>query len=212
MLFNKDLVRQNLTAVFLKPPSLCFDRKVLAVAVFQCTHRKPASAEFPPYPSQHCFLYGVHTEQAGRHACALQHWSRQSLSPSVPQSLSPTPSMLSGLRPVLAWPGSSCRTPEDDQVDVFSHTQGSTRPRLMLTAALTSLFIIYYPYSLLVPLGLAYKCSVSFSLRAAAVLNTSHVLDFNSLSQKFVKPNTASLYFALDARYVDVSLHSSVNP
>lgn len=33
---------------------------------------KPANADFPPCPGHLCFLYGVHREQTGGHACVLQ--------------------------------------------------------------------------------------------------------------------------------------------
>lgn len=121
-------------------------------------HRKPTSADFPPYPSQQPILYGVHTELAGRHACAFQHWSSKSVSQPARQLALWALSHPILSCPVLSWPCNSCRTPEDDQVEFY--TASMRKAELMLTAALTTVLLFIFIAS---PSWTTYKCSVSFS-------------------------------------------------
>lgn len=125
-------------------------------------HRKPASADFPPYPGP--ALHPVrrfHTEQAGRHACALQHRYSKSLSQSVSQlwSLSFVPSYPILSCPVPAWhwlPRPPQRTIRWILLDI-QHLRGWTNAYCSAHYC----FIIHIHFQ--VPLGLAYKCGVSFS-------------------------------------------------
>lgn len=72
--------------------------RAVSISPLLLAHRKPDSPDFPPYPSQRSILYGVHTEQAGRHARvharfgtdtarrSVSQLSELSLGPSCPRS------------------------------------------------------------------------------------------------------------------------------
>lgn len=99
--------------VFPETSSLCVDRKVLAVVIrlLRWLAGSQPVLIFHPIPASAASCTGVHTEQAGRHACALQHWYSES--PSQPARRVPSSSVLSWHGPAAA----AAAPPEDDQVD-----------------------------------------------------------------------------------------------